>query len=272
LPWDAIGKIAGLIGLLLPVAGAVQRAIAFWASGRVPAALAGAVPLAELALAGLVPIIVAGGATAFGLIFVRHRIGRPDLERPQPRRTRPDPTAPEPDARDDAESRRMRLAAWLGAHRVELGAMAIAIGYFALQPPVILLYAAVGFVFLVSLALLEEQRPLTVVRILPWVLFVTVVAGIVGGLVPLATTARTVDVKFAAPAPAEDGKYSMIGAEGGNIYLLSCDSDSTVLRISEDRILLLLELGYPPEPQVAALWEVIFQQKPSGFGFVQTCL
>ena len=208
---EDVGKLAALVGLLLPVTGVAFRAISFLLSGgKIPVGLATGLPVYELAVVGvkvLGPGCIVIGVVVLAWLFVRLITRRPDA----------------------------------GAAAAVLAGGLVLIPLTSTVRFVPAIGGAVAWllVFLYWMDHLEEHPTLSVWRLVLPALTLVACTAVPAALAPRATV-DTYVVSFEDGVGVEDGYFGYVAANGTFTYLLACDSqDAGVLAMKTDRIRLM---------------------------------
>jgi hypothetical protein len=256
---ETLGKLATVVGVLLPVTGAIYREVAFYYSGRTPMGIGTTLPVTQLALLGawvLLPGLI--GGLVFGW-FLRKpsRIALP--ERPQLAKT------------------------WKG--RIGQLVLLLVIGYFVVLPfasaavrSITEERGAVGLVgWLVAGGVIvwatrTARRTDSVpwVRLLPVVLTIVVATAFGASAGPTTAGSFIAEIRFSADVGLEDGLYSVLGEDSDITWLLKCEDDATPIRIRSDQIVSETARRFGPSPTAPTLADMIATGRP-GPGFIQRC-
>jgi hypothetical protein len=254
---ESLGKLAALLGVLLPVTGALDREIAFLLSGRVPPGVGVSLSVPELAVLGsavMLPGVLAGLLFAWALRGGAFRLDASHA--PGVRGMRP-----------------LLLALYL----VSLFALAVGVSVVLIS----LLHAAsagissfLSLVVTVGIILWSARLPATttavpVARLIPVVLAVTVVTALGTAIGPTTAGTLVARVSFASDAGMAEGVYSVLGGDDSATWLLSCDAGSSPVRVQTSLIDTLTVQPFGPDPPVKTLDQTL--ASGLGPGFVQRC-
>lgn len=264
-PWralslESLGRLAALVGLLLPATGALSREVAFAMSGHIPAGVGLSLSVPQLALVGL-HAMLPGVLTGVGLAwFVRRppRLGWPGL----------------PDLRGRSVSGRILAVLGYAAIVLAAGYAILPLVTVSVQSALKSLPAAIATMTSVAVIvwasrLAKSHAVLPWTRLLPVVLVVAAVTA--AGMAVGPTTAGTyiADVSFAAESGLSDGTFSVLGEDGDTTWLLACEPGSGALRVRSDLIESMRIRTFGPEVRSRSLEETLKQGL--GPGFVQQC-
>lgn len=256
---DTLGKLATTVGVLLPVAGAAFRELAFWASGRVPLGVGAATPLPHLMSIGagvMLPGLLAGLYMAW---FIRE---------------------PERFASPSPSTTRLRDRRFFQAFRVFIALSALVIvplavisaGIAALVP----LAAGAALGRFANRLTGPDSRAIPLPRLVGIVLVATGLLTFTSALGPTTAATYVAQVAFAGDLGLSDGLYSVLGDDGSGTWLLSCNANAAATRVESSRIksLTVTPLGSAPSSPtlsefIPRLWDAVQSMGPRGF--VQRC-
>jgi hypothetical protein len=242
-----IGQVLGLVALLLPVAGAIIRWIAFTIVGSFPdpAGLALAAPLSELvatATSSLLPPALTF-AVSVGIVL--------------PARSNRDRTS------DAAVSRRTILRRRVA----ELAGGLLALFIVASIPlPQLVLLAGSGLSGLALGVAVSRARRLTFGSIAASAGVLVLAAAITGGLSLEIFAAR---YTFESAGALPDGDYLRLATFDGMLALRACDAVGiTLVPLSRIQTVAMID---PRRPKDANLWESLSRGAPQKFGLHLVC-
>jgi hypothetical protein len=252
---ESTGKLLTVVGVLLPVSGALTREIAFALNGNIPLGVGATLPIPQLAVFGAlvtIPALLLGLFVGWALRHISP-MTFPSL----------------PQVRGVTKRRAVfNLVFFLLAVAV--------IGYFLLlvvaqvlddatKSPSAMLSSVTG----ISIAAWASWKarsgePIPFSRMIPAVLAISFTTALTTSFGPTTAGVSLANVTFES-APIADGPYSVLGEDGSTTWLLACSPDARAVRVQADKIALMQSVGYGPTPAPAS-WADF-----PGTGFVQRC-
>jgi hypothetical protein len=287
LPWDAFAKLLALLTALVPLMGAVQRTIAFWASGRVPPSLGPSTSIANLAAAGAGTLVFFVVLSSLPLGVAWYRAARQELATDEPQDGRTDTSRRRIDWRLVARrirERRLVLLSVLTLVVIPVGSVFLIL----IMPAWLsLLTVSIASGVIVAQYTINMTGKITIRRLLPAAIILAVASGTVWGLSPRSTLADTVQADFTDDGTLVDGRFSLVATDDDGLYLLRCDPKSRVLWVRKDGVVSLTYLvAATPDPVMGRtfaltdengrpswtpLWASAFAGAPWRLGYVQSC-
>ena len=257
---ETLGKLAAVVGALLPATGALHRETAFGLSGRIPTGLGATLPLAELAMLGfyvLVPGVVVGIVLAW---YLRTPV---KLEMPHP-----------PSLKGLSNPTKAIVAAlYLLLMLLLLYLVIVFVGQSiraASQGISGLIGSALGAgVIFWSSRLARFTHTIPVSQLVPVVLVVILVSALGASIGPTTAGTTLAEVEFAPDKGLVRGVYTMLGEDDSTTWLLSCVAGATPERVRSTDIISMTVVRFGSPPPLRTTDEVL--RLGLGPGFVQRC-
>lgn len=236
---DAIGKLIPVVAIILPVAGVLFRLVAFEVAGNgVPPSVAAALPIADLAVAGLGALAATLASLLVSLPIVWFAVVRRHLfER----------------------GRADRRFFWvLGAVSI-IGVIVFSLPEIKTLSQAVLTFSSALFTVALGVVLITTDGRPRLFALGAVFAFIALINVVVAGIVPNTAATTVGQIQFVVGARTADGTYTLLGSDDATTWLLSCVAGSRAIRVPSDSIALVTVSAFGARPTADVV------------GFVQRC-
>jgi hypothetical protein len=256
---ETLGKLATVVGVLLPVTGAVSRELAFLLSGRIPLGIGSTLPIAQLAAYGAV-VMLPGVVFGLAIAWLVRRPFRISWFLPKVRGL----SKPRAAFLWALYLAMTALVLWLFANAASAFIAASSKSISGLLGSVV----AVG-VILWSSRLPREIETVPFARLIPVVLMVAAATAVGASIGPTTAGTSLMGVAFTPNAGLVGGSYSLLGESDDSLWLLSCVSNAMPVRVRSSEVVTMTVEPFGPSVPLRTTEESA--TRGLGPGFVQRC-